>query len=282
MTPPAPNDSRTVPPSDTRPGSPSDGSGPRAGLFATCLVDLYRPTVGFAAAALLERAGCRIGVPAAQVCCGQPAYNAGDRANAVTIARQTVALFEGFDYVVAPSGSCAGMLRHHYPALLADDPAWATRARTVADKSWELVSFLSDVMGVAETDSGWQGTLTYHDGCSGLRELGIAAQPRRLLSALPGAELRELAAPDVCCGFGGTFCIKYPEVSGAMVDRKVDDIAATGAGTVVAGDLGCLMNIAGRLSRRGVAVETRHVAEILAGMTDGPAIGGADAGPGRR
>jgi L-lactate dehydrogenase complex protein LldE len=252
--------------------APDDAT--RVGLFATCLVDLYRPSVGFATARLLEAAGCDVDVPAAQVCCGQPAYNAGDRANAAAIARQTIDAFKGFDYIVAPSGSCAGMLRHHYPDLLADDAVYANRARAVADKTWELIAFLVDVRGWAGIDARWPGTVTYHDACSGLRELGVKDQPRRLLEHVDGLELRELDAPDVCCGFGGTFCVKYPEVSGAMVDNKTDDILQTGAGTVLAGDLGCLMNIAGRLSRRGETVEARHVAEVLAGIADGPAISG--------
>lgn len=245
---------------------------PNVGLFATCLVDLYRPTVGFAAAALLERAGCRVEVPAAQICCGQPAYNGGDRAGAAELARRTIALFETFDYVVAPSGSCAGMLKYHYPDLLAGEPDNAGRAQAFADKCWELTAFLADVRGWAPADICWRGVAAYHDSCSSLREHGVADQPRRLLAAIDGAEVRELDAPDVCCGFGGTFCIKYPDVSGAMVDRKLDDIVSTGADTVLAGDLGCLMNIAGRASRRGVKVRARHVAEVLAGMADSPAI----------
>lgn len=253
---------------------------PQVGLFATCLVDLYRPSVGFAAASLLEKAGCDVAVPTAQVCCGQPAYNAGDRKSAAAIARQTISLFEEFDYVVAPSGSCAGMLRHHYPDLLADDADFATRASAVADRTWELVSFLTDIRGWSSIDASWPKGVTYHDACSGLRELGIKVQPRQLLEKVAGLELRELDAPDVCCGFGGTFCVKYPEVSEAMVDDKIDDIVATGAATVLSGDLGCLMNIAGRLSRRGEAVEARHIAEILAGTATGPAIGGADDGRG--
>ncbi|MGB0631475.1 MAG: (Fe-S)-binding protein [Alphaproteobacteria bacterium] len=248
----------------------------RVGLFATCLVDLYRPTVGFAAAHLLEQAGCHVDVPANQVCCGQPAYNAGDRNNAAAIAGQTIEQFEAFDYVVAPSGSCAGMLKLHYPELLADDPDYATRAQAVADKTWELIAFLTDVVNWDGVDAVWSGDVAYHDACSGLRELGIRDQPRRLLDRVDGLTLKELDAPDVCCGFGGTFCIKYPEVSGAMVDRKADDISGTGATTVLAGDLGCLMNIAGRLTRRGEDVQARHIAEVLAGMTDGPAIGQPD------
>lgn len=246
---------------------------PRVGLFATCLVDLYRPSVGFATAKLLEAAGCDVDVPAAQVCCGQPAYNAGDRDNAAAIARQTIDAFETFDYVVVPSGSCAGMLRQHYPDLLSGDPAYSARATAVAEKTWELIAFLVDVRGWKDINARWSGTATYHDACSGLRELGVKDQPRQLLDRVDGLALRELDAPEVCCGFGGTFCIKYPEVSGAMVDNKADDIVQTGADAVLAGDLGCLMNIAGRLSRRGETVEARHIAEILAGMADGPAIG---------
>ena len=246
---------------------------PRVGLFATCLVDLYRPTVGFAAARLLELAGCKVDVPPSQVCCGQPAYNAGDRKNAAAIARQTIDQFDEFDYVVAPSGSCAGMLKLHYPELLAQDPDYAERARVLADRSWELIAFLTDVLDWDGIDAAWIRDVAYHDSCSSLRELGVKDQSRRLLRQVDGLTLKELDAPDVCCGFGGTFCIKYPEVSGAMVDRKATDIAGTGVTAVLAGDLGCLMNIAGRLSRRGDGIEARHIAEVLAGMTDGPAIG---------
>jgi L-lactate dehydrogenase complex protein LldE len=246
---------------------------PRVALFVTCLVDLFRPTVGFAAVKLLEQAGCRVEVPSAQVCCGQPAYNSGDRADAAAVARQVVDAFAGYDYVVAPSGSCAGMLREHYPALLADDPAYAERARDLAERSWELVSFLVDVRGLAATGATFEGRVTYHDSCSGLRELGVKAQPRRLLAEVAGLELVELPGAEICCGFGGTFCVKYPEISNKMVSEKTADIAATGAGTLLAGDMGCLLNMAGKLSREGRPVKARHVAEVLAGMADRPAIG---------
>ena len=246
---------------------------PEIGLFATCLVDSMRPTVGFAAAALLERAGCRVHVPRAQACCGQPAYNAGDRAGAAAVARAVVAAFQGFDYVVAPSGSCAAMLRCHYPALLADDPAWAVRARALAEKSWELTSFLVDVMEMRATDARLGAKAVWHDACSGLRELGVRDQPRALLAGVRGLTVVELPNADVCCGFGGTFCVKYPEISNAMATDKAREVAAAGADLVLAGDLGCLMNIAGKLSRIGSAARARHVAEVLAGMTDGPAIG---------
>ena len=245
----------------------------RVGLFVTCLVDLFRPTVGFAAAALLERAGCEVAVPAAQVCCGQPAYNSGDRADAKAIARDVIAAFEPFDATVAPSGSCAGMIKRHYPALFAGDPDWEPRAQRLAARTFELVSFLVDERGVEEVEARHKGRVTYHDSCSSLRELGVRAQPRRLLNSVEGLSLTELSAPDVCCGFGGTFCVKYPDISGRMVADKTKDISATGADTVLAGDMGCLLNIAGRLSREGSSVRVRHVAEVLAGMGDGPAIG---------
>lgn len=245
----------------------------RVALFVTCLVDLFRPQVGFAAVKLLQDAGCDVEVPRAQTCCGQPAYNSGDAEDARAVARQVVEAFEGYDHVVAPSGSCAGMIREHYPALFADEPAMAARAHRLARRTWELVSFLTEVCGVERVDAAHAGSATYHDSCSGLRELGIKQQPRRLLASVRGLELRELAGAEVCCGFGGTFCVKYPDISDRMVTDKCAAVAATGAGTLLAGDLGCLMNMAGKLKRLGSTVETRHVAEVLAGMTDGPAIG---------
>jgi L-lactate dehydrogenase complex protein LldE len=242
-------------------------------LFVTCLVDLFRPVVGFAAVKLLEEAGCRVVVPAAQTCCGQPAYNSGDRADAVAIARQVIETFEPFDHVVAPSGSCAGMIAHHYPALFAGDPGMQARARALAAKTHELTAFLTDVLGVSAVAAAYDGSATYHDSCSGLRELGIKAQPRRLLASVAGLEMVDLPNAEACCGFGGTFCVKYPEISADIASRKTADITATGAGLVLAGDLGCLINIAGKLKREGSETEVRHVAEVLAGMADGPAIG---------
>jgi L-lactate dehydrogenase complex protein LldE len=240
----------------------------RVGLFVTCLVDLFRPAIGFAAVKLLEDAGCVVEVPRAQTCCGQPAYNSGDRADAKAIARQVFAAFAGYDYVVAPSGSCAGMVKVHYPELFADEPATQAQAQELAARTYELVSFLVDVRGMEKVAARWPRTATYHDGCSGLRELGVKEQPRHLLASVDGLQLSELPGAEVCCGFGGTFCIKYPEISDKMVTDKAADIAATGAASVLAGDLGCLLNIAGKLSRRGSAVEVRHIAEVLADMTD--------------
>lgn len=247
---------------------------PRVGLFVTCLVDLFRPSVGFAAVKLLEDAGCIVEVPAAQTCCGQPAYNSGARGEAITLARQTIAAFEGFDYVVVPSGSCGGMIKRHYPKLLEADAAWGQRAKAVAAKTHELVAFLADVRGVSKVDVAWTAKAAYHDACSGLRELGVREQPRKLLGTIAGMEIVEVADRDACCGFGGTFSVKYPDVSNAIVEDKTKRIADTGCNMLLAGDLGCLMNMAGKLSRDGRAIEVRHIAEVLAGQKNSPPIGG--------
>ena len=255
--------------------------GPRIGLFATCLVDLFRPSVGFSAVKLLEEAGCRVEVPMAQTCCGQPAYNSGDRADARALAQQVITVFEGFDYVVAPSGSCAAMLKVHYPELFAGDAAWKTRAEAFAGKVFELVSFLTDVRQITKVSACFEGSVTYHDSCSGLRELGISAQPRALLNTVEGLELKEMKDSDVCCGFGGTFCVKYSDISNAIVSKKMANVDAAGADLLLAGDMGCLMNMAGKLRREGSTVEVRHVAEVLAGMTQQPPIAGTTTDRGR-
>lgn len=252
-------------------------SRPRVGLFATCLVDLIRPSVGFAAVKLLEDAGCIVDVPQ-QTCCGQPAFNSGDRATAQALAERLITAFSGYDYVVAPSGSCAGMIKAHFPELFAGDPNLARKADALAAKTYELVSFLVDVMGVTEVDARFDGTVTYHDSCSGLRELKVKRQPRQLLASVEGLTLAEMNENEVCCGFGGTFAVKYGEISNSIVEKKAGNVMASGAHTLLAGDLGCLMNMAGKLSREGSAVEVRHVAEVLAGMTDEPAIGVAAEG----
>lgn len=253
---------------------------PTVGLFVTCLVDLVRPSVGFAAVKLLEDAGCRVVVPAAQTCCGQPAYNSGDNTDAAAIARNVIEAFAGFDYVVAPSGSCTGTIKVHYPELFAHDATWLAKARDLASRMWELTSFLHDVMGVTCVPGRLEAVAAYHDSCSGYRELGIKSQPRALLSGIEGLEVRELDYPEACCGFGGLFCVKYPAISEKIVEAKATDIVATGASMLLGGDMGCLLNMAGRLSRRGTPLRVRHVAEVLAGMTDEtPAIGeGAETG----
>jgi L-lactate dehydrogenase complex protein LldE len=242
------------------------------GLFVTCLVDLFRPSVGFAAIKLLEDAGCAVDVPS-QTCCGQPAFNSGDRQTAKQIAERVIAAFAPCDYVVVPSGSCAGMIARHFPELFSNDPNMAQKANALADKTHELVSFLTDVLGIDTVSARFPGAVTYHDSCSGLRELGIRTQPRKLLASIEGLTLVEMKDSDVCCGFGGTFAIKYGEISNAIVLQKAEHVVASGAPTLLAGDLGCLMNMAGRLSRSGQTVAVRHIAEVLAGMTDDPPIG---------
>jgi L-lactate dehydrogenase complex protein LldE len=242
--------------------------------LVTCLVDAIRPRVGFAAIQLLEEAGCVVEVPELQTCCGQPAFNSGDTRGAAELAKRVIEAFEGFDHVVLPSGSCAGMIRLHYLEAFAEDAAWAARARALADKTHEITSFLVDVVGYRPVGRTLRATGTYHDGCAGLRELGVFAQPRKLLAAVEGLEMRKLEGNETCCGFGGTFCVKYPAISNAIVEEKAAAIERTGADLLLAGDLGCLMNMAGKLSRRGAKVRSFHTIEVLAGMADaGPAIG---------
>lgn len=246
---------------------------PRVALFATCLVDLLRPSVGFAAAKLIAASGCSVEVPAGQTCCGQPAYNSGDKDTAADLARQTIAVLEPFDYVVVPSGSCAGMLKAHYPDLLADDAIWAPRADSMARKTHELVSFLTDVRGMTRVEARLAARATYHDSCSGLRELGIKDQPRRLLASVEGLELVEMKDCEICCGFGGTFSIKFPEISNAIVEKKCANIVEAAPDLLLAGDVGCLINMAGKLRRQGRSIAVRHVAEVLAGELSDPPIG---------
>ncbi len=236
-------------------------------LFVTCLADAIRPSTAFAAARLIEACGFRVHVPDAQTCCGQPAFNSGDTATARALAERFVEAFEPYAYVVAPSGSCMGMLKTHLPHLFADDPAWLERHAALAERCYELSSFLADVADFTP-EGRYAGRVTYHHGCSALRELGVRTQPERLITALSGLSYMPLAHPEACCGFGGTFCVKYADISTAIADEKVDDILATGAKTLIGGDLGCLFNIQGRLHRRGADMEVLHLAELLAGSTD--------------
>ena len=238
----------------------------RVGFFVTCLVDLMRPSIGFAALRLLEAAGAEVVVPPTQTCCGQPAYNSGDRADARRLAVKFIEEFEGFDYVVGPSGSCTGMVRTHYGELVADDPALAKRAAALAARTYELTQFLVDVLKLERVPGRFDGTITYHDSCAGLREMGVKRQPRTLLAKVPGLKLTEMAEPETCCGFGGTFSIKFGEISTKMADGKCADVESTKADALVLGDLGCMLNIEGRLRRRGNStMKVLHVAELLAG-----------------
>ncbi len=249
---------------------------PKVGLFVTCLVDMFRPSVGFATVKLLELAGCRVEVPASQTCCGQPSYNSGDRRSTAAIARKVIDSFDGFEYVVGPSGSCIGML-HQYPELFSRDDPYRARAEHLALRAFEITAFLTDIIHFDALLADYPKRVTYHDSCTGLRELGIKQQPRQLLSKVNGVELTEMADSETCCGFGGTFCIKYPEISNRMVSDKTANAAATGTELLLGGDLGCLLNMAGKLQRQGTPLEVRHIVEVLANMTDTPAIGASQA-----
>lgn len=260
------------------PDTPTPESAPRpqVALFVTCLVDLFRPSVGFATVELLERAGCDVIVPGEQTCCGQPGYNSGDFASSRKIARQFIASFEGYQYVVAPSGSCTGMVVKHYAELLEDEPQWRQRALSLAERCHELTSFLVDVLHVDPAtlvSTVDNVSVCYHDSCAGLRELGVKEQPRALLGAMPTVELAEMQETEVCCGFGGTFCAKLPDISREMVDSKLKNAEATGADLLLGGDMGCLLNIAGRATREGKPLQVRHIAEVLVGHLDDAAIG---------
>ncbi|MFN9210399.1 MAG: (Fe-S)-binding protein [Betaproteobacteria bacterium] len=238
----------------------------RVGLFVTCLVDLVRPQIGFSAIKLLERAGCTVEVPAAQTCCGQPGYNSGDVPVARDLALQVLRAFESYDYLVAPSGSCVATIKTDYPELFGDDPDLKARFDTLAAKTYELTDFLVNVAKLQSLDSGFAGEIAYHDSCSGLRSLGVKAQPRKLLAMLPGVRLTEMDGAEQCCGFGGTFSIKYGNISTEIVEEKCRNLAACGAGALVLGDLGCMLNLEGRLRRNGdEKTRVLHVAQVLAG-----------------
>ena len=246
---------------------------PKVGLFVTCLVDAMRPSVAMACIKLLESAGCEVFVPSSQTCCGQPAYNNGDNDTTREIASHVIDVFDKYDYMVAPSGSCLGMIKTHYPDLFESDPYYLDKVKQLSEKSYEILTFLNDVLKV-QIDEKFNATVTYHDSCSGLRELGIKKQARDLLGQVEGLDLIEMEDTDICCGFGGTFCVKYPEISTSLVTDKVNNVTDTNAEVLLSGDMGCLMNIAGRIQRMGKSVRCYHAVEVLAGMTDNiPAIG---------
>ena len=241
----------------------------RIGLFVTCLIDSMRPSIGFATLKLLEQAGCEVVVPELQTCCGQPGYNSGDRISALALARKWVAEFEAFDYVVLPSGSCAGMIRVHYPDLFRDEPAMLARVTALGQRTYELTDFLLNVAKLENIPGNFSGTLTYHDSCSGLREMDIYKQPRALLAKMPAVKISEMVESTTCCGFGGTFSVKYGELSTRMADNKCRHIAASHADAIVGGDLGCLLNIEGRMRRNGDhTTRVLHIAEVLAGAEE--------------
>jgi L-lactate dehydrogenase complex protein LldE len=250
-------------------------------LFVTCLIDSFRPSAAFAAVKLLEEAGCSVQVPASQTCCGQPAYNSGDRKTARELAQLAIAAFESIPVIVVPSGSCAGMLSKHYPELFdpESEPSWAARANGFASRVRELTAFLADDLCVDFAGRSFPYRVTYHDSCSAVREMGVAAQPRMLLKSLDSMELAEMSDREVCCGFGGAFSIKYPDISNAIVSQKVERALETKADVLTGVDLGCLMNIAGKMARQGKAIDVRHIAEVLAGDFSAPGLCGPQRHP---
>ena len=233
-------------------------------LFIQCLVDGIYPEVGEAMVAVFRRLGINLTCPTRQTCCGQPAFNSGYQSEARVAAQRFIDIFESSEAIVCPSGSCVTMVRHHYSQLFADDPAWLQRARNVAAKTFELTEYLVDVLKVDDLGSRYDGVVTYHDSCHLLRSLRIKEQPRRLLNKISGLEFVEMHNSDYCCGFGGSFSIKFADISSAMAEDKVENIIASGADTVVGCDMGCLMNIQGSLSRRGSSIKTMHIAQLLA------------------
>ena len=237
----------------------------RVSLFITCLVDQLWPAVGASAVEVLRRAGCEVVFDERQTCCGQPAFNTGYRKEARRLARRFIELFEegGADAVVSPSGSCTAMV-HHFHQLFADDEGWRRRAEALAARTHEFGSFLVGVLGVEDVGASFNGRVTWHDACHGLRDLGVREEPRRLLRKVRGAEFVELSNADACCGFGGTFSVKYPEISVAILDHKIEAIEKAGVRAVVSGDASCLMQLGGRLTRQNSSVRAIHLAELLA------------------
>ncbi|MCP5141174.1 MAG: (Fe-S)-binding protein [Chromatiales bacterium] len=254
-------------------------NGPLVALFGTCLVDMFRPSIGLSAIALLQRAGCRVAFPEAQTCCGQPMFNGGDLKHTRELAKRHIDLLAGYDYVVIPSGSCGGMIRVHYPQLFEVGDPWHAKALDLSRRSFELVSFLVDVMKLDRVDAEFPHRVTYHDSCSGLRELGIKAQPRKLLASVRGLQLVEMDQAETCCGFGGAFSLKFPDISTRLADDKLASARAAEPEAILGGDLGCLLHLAGRLSREGSDTRVYHVAEVLADAADIPPINGLPRNP---
>ena len=236
----------------------------RVSLFVTCIVDQLFPQVGMAMADVLERLGYQVDFPENQTCCGQPAFNSGYWDEARTVARHFLNTFEPSGCIVAPSGSCTAMIVHHFAELFQEEPATLARVHALEKRVWEFATFLTEAAGVEDVGARFNGVVTFHDGCHALRELGVKQAPRRLLAHVRGLELREMMPAEECCGFGGTFAVKFPELSGAMAATKIDAITRTGADTVVSLDPSCLMQIQGVLSRAGSSIRTMHLAEVLA------------------
>jgi L-lactate dehydrogenase complex protein LldE len=236
----------------------------RVSLFVTCVVDQLFPRVGLAMAEVLERIGCKIDFPEAQTCCGQPAYNTGYRDEARRVAKHFLSVFREAEYVVVPSGSCTSMIVHHFADIFQKEPRWMEQVHRLEPRVWEFSKFLLEVAGVQDVGARLDRVVTYHDSCHALRDLHVKEGPRRLLSHVRGLTLREMDVSEECCGFGGTFSVKFPEVSGGMARTKIDSILRTAAEVVVSIDSSCLMQIQGALSRAGLPIGTMHLAEVLA------------------
>lgn len=236
----------------------------KVSLFVTCLVDQLWSSIGTSSVAVLRRVGCEVEFDDRQTCCGQPAFNTGYRNEARQVAKRFIEVFEesNADAIVSPSGSCTAMV-HHFADLFSDDPSWRVRAQAIAARTHELSSFLIRVLEIEDVGASWQGRLTWHDACHGLRDLNIKTEPRTLIRNVRGAEFVELDNAESCCGFGGTFSVKYPEISLAILDQKIEAIERAGVQAVVSGDASCLMQIGGRLSRKGSNVRVMHLAELL-------------------
>ena len=239
-------------------------AGEKVSLFIQCLVDSMFPETAEAMIAVLQRLNIDFDYPTEQTCCGQPAFNSGYRNDAAVAARRFVEIFENEEIIVCPSGSCVHMVRHHYPELFKDDPEMLARATAVGKKTFEFTQYLVDELHLSNIGSEFNGSVTYHDSCHLSRGLGIKSQPRTLLHHIKGLEFIEMKDSDTCCGFGGTFAMNYPDISTAMVDEKIENILASGAEVVTGCDISCLMNIQGRLSRRGEDVKVMHIADLLA------------------
>lgn len=248
---------------------------PRVGLMITCLVEQFRPEVAVSSLRLLRLAGCEVHVPKAQTCCGQPGFNSGAREGAIAVAEHTIKVFADFDYVIIPSGSCAGMVNKHYVELFPKAHPKHSAAKDLAKRTYELSQFLATVMKY-KPEHALEGSITYHDSCSSLRELGVSAEPRALLATIQGLDLREAAGNETCCGFGGSFCLKYGSISAKMADDRLKAFEETGAQTLVGPDLGCLLHLAGRASRQGSALKIRHLAEVLDGSLKDKPLGAVD------
>lgn len=240
----------------------------KVSLFVTCLVDQLWASVGTSSVEVLRRAGCEVEFDDRQTCCAQPAFNTGYRDEARAVAKRFIQVFEesSADAIVSPSGSCTAMVQH-YPELFAEDAEWLKRAKAIAERTHELSSFLVRVLKIEDVGAAWQGRVTWHDACHGLRDLNVKREPRRLIRNVRGVEFVELDNADSCCGFGGTFSVKYPEISLAILDQKIEAIERAEVDAVVSGDASCLMQIGGRLSRKGSHVRVMHLAELLASRT---------------